>query len=147
VTLRQIWRAILLFWAIWFAVVTATNLGDAALAAGLLPPWWRFASGNYALIAEVTSRYATPGWMLPPLFAGVIAWEALACALFVRAWRAWAADAGLGRDAARLAYGVSLGLWAAFLITDEVFVAFQVAGTHLRLFIAHLVCLIALSQE
>jgi hypothetical protein len=38
---------------------------------------------------------------------------------------------------------VSLGLWAAFLVADEVFIAYPVEATHLRLFIAQLVTLLA----
>jgi hypothetical protein len=35
-----------------------------------------------------------------------------------------------------------LALWAAFLVADEVFVAYAVEGAHLRLFIAQLVTLL-----
>lgn len=138
-------RGLLGFWALWFGVVVLTNTADAAVAAGVLPADWRFASGNYALIREVTSRYGTPGWLLPPMFAGVIAWEALASALFARAWIIWGRDAGRGRDAARVAYAAGIGLWCAFLMADEIFVAFQVSATHVRLLIAHLACVILLS--
>jgi hypothetical protein len=58
---------------------------------------------------------------------------------------AWGADASRGRTAARTAYAVSLGLWCGFLLADEIFVAFQVADTHMRLLIANVVCLAALS--
>ena len=144
-TYGQIQRGVLLFWAVWFAVVTLTNLSDALVAAGMLPPDWSFASGNYAQIKEVTSRYSTPAWLLPPLFAGVIAWEGLASALFVRAWAAWPSAGDRGRAAARLAYAVAIALWAGFLIVDEFFIAYEVAGTHLGLFTAHMVCLAALA--
>ena len=101
------------------------------------------ASGNYALIQETTARYATPSWLLPPLFAGVIAWEALSCILFARAWSSGPAF----HAAARLAYTVSLALWATFLIVDEFFIAFQVAAAHVRLFTAEIACLVYLALD
>lgn len=140
VTHTQIQRLLLVFWAIWFGFVAATNVGDALVAAGMLRPDWPFASGNFGQIKEVTSRYATPSWLLPPLFAGVMLWETLSCALFVRAW----ASTTDWRAAARLAYAVSLALWATFMIVDEIFIAYEVAGTHLRLLIAEVACLIYL---
>ena len=45
-----------------------------------------------------------------------------------------------------LAFTASLLLWGAFLIADEIFIAYAVAGTHLRLFIAHLVTLLAIER-
>jgi hypothetical protein len=147
VSFGQISRSLLLFWAAWFAVVTTTNIFDALLAAGVLPEGWAFASGNYALIREVTARYGTPEFLLPVLFAAVVAWEGLASILFALAWMAWRADDRGGREAARLAHGVGLGLWAAFLISDELLLAYQVSDTHLRLFIAHVACLVLLSLD
>jgi hypothetical protein len=37
----------------------------------------------------------------------------------------------------------SLGLWAAFLVADEVFIAYAVEATHLRLLTAQLATLLA----
>jgi hypothetical protein len=34
-------------------------------------------------------------------------------------------------------------LWSAFLVADEVLIAYPLEGTHLRLFVAHLVTLLA----
>jgi hypothetical protein len=76
------------------------------------------------------------------LFAGVILWEGIAVVLF---W--WAGWTFRGRDSGRkgvyLAFTTSLLLWGAFLVADEVFIAYPLAGTHLRLFTAHLVTLLA----
>ena len=38
---------------------------------------------------------------------------------------------------------MSLLLWGAFLLADEVFIAYPVAATHLRLFTAQLATLLA----
>jgi hypothetical protein len=136
-------RALLFFWAAWLTAVFTTNLLDGLKALGLLAPTWPLASGNYHFLAETTARYGSPDWLNGLMFLGVVAWEAAAAALF---WRAgWRFD-GRGRRgaaAARAAFTVGLGLWAAFMLADEVCVTYAVEGTHLRLFTAQLVTLLA----
>jgi hypothetical protein len=136
-------RLLLLFWAIWLSVVFLTNLADAVKSLGLLDESWAFASGNWKLIQETTARYGPPAAVNVTFFAGVIVWEAVAAVLFWRA--AWSFQ---GRRSSRKvvfgAFTTSLLLWGAFLVADEVFVAYSVAGTHLRLFVAHLVTLLAI---
>jgi hypothetical protein len=135
-------RALLAFWAAWLTVVLATNVLDAAKALGLLGEGWAFASGNYRFLAETTARYATPGWLNGLLFGGVICWEGLAAGLFWLAWWSFPNKAA-GRRALYAAFTVSLLLWGAFLLADEVFIAYAVAATHLRLFTAQLATLLA----
>jgi hypothetical protein len=136
-------RAFLAFWAMWLTIVLLTNVLDALKALSVLDQAWAFASGNYRFLTETTSRYGTPPWINAVLFAGVIAWEAAATALFCLAvWRY--RGNGIGRRTLYLAFTVSLLLWGAFLLADEVFIAYAVAGTHLRLFTAQLVTLLAI---
>jgi hypothetical protein len=134
---RFLKRGLLLFWAAWLSLVFTTNLLDAAKAAGLLGESWAFASGNYAFLCQTTARYGTPGWVNGLLFAGVICWEALAALLF---WLAWWTFRGWPLYAA---FAAGLSLWAAFILADEVFITYAVAGTHWRLFIAQLATLLA----
>jgi hypothetical protein len=137
-------RALLAFWAVWLTVVLATNVLDAGKALGALGPGWAFASGNYAFLAETTARYGTPRWLNGLLFGGVIAWQGTAVVLF---WLAcWRAREGIfrARRVRYAAFTVALLLWGAFLVADEVFIAYAVAATHLRLFTAQLVTLLAI---
>jgi hypothetical protein len=77
------------------------------------------------------------------LFAGVILWEGVATLLFW--WAAWTfRGKKSGQKVLYSAFTTSLLLWEAFLIADEVFISYPVEGTHLRLFIAHLVTLLAI---
>jgi hypothetical protein len=136
-------RILLLFWAVWLTIVFLTNLADAGKILGLLDESWAFASGNFKFIQETTARYGTPDFVNALLFAGVILWEGIAALLF---WRAGCTFRGRAseRKPLYLAFTTSLLLWGAFLIVDEVFMAYAVAGTHLRLFVAHLVTLLAI---
>jgi len=132
-------RGLLLFWAAYLTLVFATNLSDGLKAAGVLPPSWLFASGNYAFLGETTARYGTPAWANAILFGGVVAWEGLAATLFWRAGRCYRRGSALVYAAS----GCGLGLWAAFVLADEVFLAYPVEATHWRLFVAQLATLLA----
>jgi hypothetical protein len=136
-------RVLLFFWAVWLSVVFLSNLADALKGLGLLGEAWAFASGNLKSIGEATARYGTPDPVNALLFAGVILWEGAATLLFW--WAAWTfRGKHLGRKVLYLAFTTSLFLWGAFLIADEVCVSYPVESTHLRLFIAHLVTLLAI---
>jgi hypothetical protein len=135
-------RFLLLVWAVWLSVVFVSNLADAAKGLGWLPDSWAFASGNLQFIRQTTARYGTPDTVNGVMFAGVIVWEGAAAVLFWRAVCAWR-GCGIGRRAVYQAFATSLFLWAGFLVADEVFIAYPLEGTHLRLFVAQLVTLLA----
>ena len=143
-TLRVLKRGILLFWALYFTIVLASNLADALQALGALPDSFPFVSGNYGFIARVTGIYGTPAIVNAVLYLGVLVWEAVAAALFWQALRRWGSASGL--EAVDRAFTVSAGLWAAFVLMDELFIAYEIPGleaTHVRLFVASLVSLLA----
>lgn len=137
---------IVLLWALWFSLVTLLNVCDALRTLRVLPTSWAFASGNFAFMQATTKVYRTPDWLTGALFAGVIVWEVLATWLL---WRAWVSG-----DLAHIdtAFVVSLALWGAFILADELFLAFfvegegsySVAATHRSLFTAFLVSLMAI---
>jgi hypothetical protein len=136
-------RGLLLFWAAWLSLVLVTNVLDGAKALGLLGGGWAFASGNYAFLCQTTARYGTPAWANAVLFAGVVAWEALAAGLSWRALWAFRGKGGTGKPALYAAWAAGLSLWAAFILADEVFITYAVAVTHWLLFVAQLATLLA----
>jgi hypothetical protein len=135
-------RLLLLVWTVWLSVVFLSNLADAAKGLGLLGDSWAIASNDLQFIRQTTARYGTPDLVNTVLFAGVILWEGVAAVLF---WRAvWAFRGGVRRRAMYQAFIVQLPLWFGFLVADEVFVAYALEATHLRLFVAQLVTLLAI---
>ena len=140
VMLLKLSLGLLIFWAAWISVVFLTNLFAGLKLVHLLPGGWKVASNNYTLIQKTTERYATPAWMNGFLFAGVIAWQAAQVALF---WRAVFSPTSSAVD---LSFGVSLALWAAFILADEIFLAYPREGSHLEIFIAQLVSLLLIHQ-
>jgi hypothetical protein len=135
-------RSLLALWSVWWTVVFASNVADAAEAGGLLGEGWAFASGNYRFLVETTARYGPPAWLNGLLFGGVIAWEGLAAGLFWRAWWRFGGAAS-SRPKVYAAFTAGLVLWLAFLVADELCIAYPVEGTHARLFTAQLATLLA----
>jgi hypothetical protein len=138
-------RGILLFWAGWLSIVTLTNVFDGLKALGVLGSGWTFASGNYGFMLDVTSVHGTPAAVVGVMFAGVVVWELVGSALL---WQAFASFGG-ARDGLRDVYRafiVTLALFATFMLMTEVFLAYDVESTHMRIFIAQLVSVYAIHQ-
>ena len=136
-------RFLLLFWAVWMSFVFLSKLADAGKAAGIVGETWRFASGNLKFLKETFARYGTSDVVNSLMFAGVIIWEGLASVLF---WRAAWAFRGMksGRKELYLAFTTSLLQWGAFLIADEICIAYTLEGSHLRLMSAQLLTLLVI---
>ncbi len=137
-SLRLLGPGLLGFWALYFGIVALSNLADLLGGLRLLPPGWRWVSGNLAFIAASTGKFGAPAWLNLVLLGGVIAWEMLAAVLF---W--WAAREPDGRWLGP-AFVAGLGLWATFILLDEVLLIFETGAeaTHLRLLIAQLLTLV-----
>lgn len=104
----------LLMWALWMTLVTVYNLLDALKTLRVMPTR-TVSSSNFALLVRTTRVYRTPRWLVWTLFWGVIVWEALASGLL------WAALLGGGLGLASAALGVSLLLWAGFILANQFF--------------------------
>ena len=134
--------ALLAFWAAWFAIVFLTNLFGALKAAGKLPPDWKFAAPNYELVRKAVSLYAAPAWVPRFLFLGVLAWQAAAAILFVRAFaNSWILGT-IAMAQADLAFGAGILLWAAFMIADEITIRYAMETPHELLLVAQIACLL-----
>ena len=126
---------VLLFWSLWLSVVTASNVTNALRAAHVLPTGFAFASSTCELIEASTAIYHAPRAIVWLLFLGVIAWEAAAAGLF---WRALLRARAGGDDekAVALAFAAALGLFAAFMVADELLISYAIQATHMRAFVA-----------
>lgn len=132
---------LLAFWALWLTLVFLTNLLDGLKVAGVLPESWPVASGNYRAIRDVTDGYGVPDRAVGLLFAGAVAWELAAAVLLWRAVLTFGGAGGFGPT--YLAFAASLALWAAFILADEVFSAYDMSRTHWVIFSAQLLTLLA----
>jgi hypothetical protein len=125
---------LLLFWGSWLAVVTASNVTNALRAAGVLPRIG-FASANFELVEATTALYSPPRAVVWLLFLGVIAWEAGAAVLYLRAARHLMRGASAQR-AVDTAAAAGMALFAAFMLADELCIAYALQASHMRAFAA-----------
>jgi hypothetical protein len=137
-------RLILGFWTAWYFVVVASNVCDFARSLGGLPANWSFVSGNLELVRRSIGIYGLPDWVAMGLFAAAIAWEFAATISFAQAARQQCA-AESAWPATERALLLGLGLWAAFILADEIFITYPTGleAAHLRILVAHLASLIA----
>jgi hypothetical protein len=131
---RILTRALLSFWAIWFSIVLASNVADGLREAGLLPPGWRFTSGNFALVADSLAIYSLSRTWAAVLFALVLVLELTATSLFWRAALAPQLRSADAKSKIRQAFIAAIGLICGFLLFDEVLVVYRrvptLAATH-----------------
>lgn len=132
-------QGILYFWAVWVTVVLMSNLMDAANAMGLLPPGWRFVSGNLTMVAEAAGG---PFWQGALLFAGVILWQGAAIWWLWEAARDYRFRGEADLRSLYTAFGLCLALWGAFAVASELFLTYEVQAVHLRLFTAQAISLL-----
>ena len=133
---------LLLFWAAWFATVLATNTFGALRAAGGLSPKWTFASRNYEAVMKAVSVHAAPPWVARFLFAGVLAWQLAAFLLFAAALAASLAAGTLVTGAADRAFAAGIGLFAAFMLADEITIKYAYEQAHEMLLLSQPACLV-----
>ena len=136
--------ALVAFWSLWFAVVLFTNLCSAAKALGWLPEAWRLSSRNYEAVAKATAVYRPPPWLPGALFAGVMLWQLAAAILLARACAVSAHASAVDLGAVDLAFSAAIGLWAAFMIADELTLHYEFERTHELLFVSQLATLVAI---
>jgi hypothetical protein len=144
VTLLGIKRIILLFWAAWLSVVLTTNILNALEVLGVVPESFKFVSGNWQWINQVMDPLGVPRGLQTVMFVSVIGWEALAAILYWYAVMTYRGRPLIQEKAAIWACGVNLGLWAAFQVLDEVFLAYEPEKVHRVIFINQVVTLLAL---
>ena len=135
---------ILLFWSFWFSIVCLTNLFDLLRSLAIISPNWPMVSGNFSLLQKTTSVYHFGEGFNTFLFAGVVVWEALSAAFFWLAFIRFFRSEDLERqtDAILRAFFCGITLFAAFAISCEIFLTYEIEGVHVSIFTALLISLI-----
>lgn len=135
-------QGILLFWSCWFAIAFLTNVMDFLIVKQIIAAS-NFHSGNYNALKVVISIYSTPRYILDLLFSLDILAQGISSTLFfIAAFCFWQRTNYW--PWVNVAFGISMFLWATFLILEEVFIAYSYEGTHIRLFMFEMVSLLTL---
>lgn len=130
----------ILFWACWFSVAFSSNIFDFLKSLNIMPNDWLFVSHNYSLVAGALSIYHAPEWLAKCIFIGILLFEGVIAVLF---WLGFFTH-NRSNKWAHVAFTVSAALWAIFLVSEEVLIAYQFESGHLLLFISQIICLLAL---
>jgi hypothetical protein len=133
----------LLFWASWFSLACLTNVFDFMNMLALISPEWRFRSGNLILLSQSLSIYQISPLFINLLFICDVLIQALAGALFfIAAYQFWQRKNPWVYI--NYAFGISIALWAAFIVMEEIFIAYVFEGGHRELFAFELITLMAI---
>jgi hypothetical protein len=135
---------LLSFWGLWFVMVFSTNLFEGLKVLHRLSWTWKFASHNFQPVVLATAEYHAPAWLPKALFSGVLLWQLTTVLLFGWAIVASIENASLNWALVDAAFAAGLGLWGAFMLADEFFKEYDTEHTHVQLFTAQLVTVVAL---
>ena len=119
-------QLVLLFGAVFLGIVALTNLMNLVSAA--TTDWTFLNSHNTGYVESVVAIYDAPGWLDELVVLGALAIEATGALLFVRALVHYRGG-GTGMVAAYQALAWNIGVWFAFIVGSEVFLAYDAEGT------------------
>lgn len=114
---RRLGGLLLLFWAMYFSLIAVTNLVNLLDALGTIH-WTFLDSGNFGYLRSVVRVYHVGPSPTKVLLGGAVAIEAVAAGLFWSALR----HPGGARTWQALCHAV--GVWVAFILATELFVAY-----------------------
>ena len=135
---------LLLFWALWFTLAFSTNFFDLLKALHHLPISWQFNSGNYQAVAQVISRYHGSSTLLNTLFVLDITAQLLIAIAFWVTFIRYITQKPNYFAWINLTFGISVALWAVFILIEEIFIAYQFETTHIRLLVFELISLLSI---
>jgi len=99
----------------------------------VLPNGWLFRSGNYMLLAKVLQIYHSHPAILFTLFSFDILVQGASAILFIISSLAFIIKKQI-TPVVNVAFGISMALWAVFIIMEEIFITYSYESVHIRLF-------------
>lgn len=123
-------RLVVVFWALWWLSAFLTDFIGAMKQLGIVAAGW-FAVTNYADLTQAVAPYDPPGWLPPFLYAGIIGWSFISTVLFMIAAATPLEPRRRWRRRVDTAFIVSLGLWAAFFLADQIVLKFGLEQNHM----------------
>lgn len=109
----------------------------------MFPKTRPFASGNLNAVCQATKSISASRSLPRLLFAVVVCWQFLAVVLFGWALVSSLSAGSLDVGATNAAFLAGLGLWAGFLIADEILKQYETEHSHVLFFMAQLLTLVA----
>ena len=120
-------RILVLFWGFWWLIAFLTDLLGGLKHLKLIH-WDLNVDGNYPFLVKSLAQFHTPEWIPASLFVMIIVWLFVATFLFFRASFASREEF---YAKANTAFVVSLCLWLAFFISDQIIMNFDLEANHM----------------
>jgi hypothetical protein len=142
-TLGVFKRLLVAFWWLWWLIAFLTDFLGGLKELGVITAAW-LPHTNYPFLAKSLAPYDAPVWLPPVLFAGIVLWSFLSTVLFTVAMCTPRQPEMRWRHRVDTAFIVSLGLWLAFFIADQVVMKFDLEENHMVQGGFELLCLMAI---
>lgn len=122
-------KSIVLFWTFWWIIILWTD-GISALAhLGLLNASW--APDKYNFFADTLKMYSVGSWVPAFLYIGIVLWVSIIVITFLWTSSGLMKKQGVWLPRARIAFILSLLLWFALLIADQIIMRYDIENIHM----------------
>ena len=130
ITRERFKKLIIVFWTLWWLIALWTDIVGLLAHNGLLQKSWA-PNTNYPFLVDSLKMYNAPEWLPQFLFGGIIVWLLLSTLAFCWAATSLAQEKEKWMRRADIAFTISLGLWLAFIIGDQLIMKFTLEENHM----------------
>lgn len=123
-------KLIVLFWAAWWLIALWTDVVGGFAHLGLINASWA-PDTNYPFLVSTLKMYQVPSWLPPSLFIGIIIWSLVSTLAFLWACFALGKTRAVWMRRAEIAFIISLSLWLAFFLADQIVMKFNEEENHM----------------
>lgn len=136
-------KIMVIFWLLWWAIAFWTDVIGLMAHYNLLHQTWA-PDLNYPFLAQSLTMYHVPSYFPLIAYIGIMLWSGLATLAFIRAGVAIFQKSDQWKNYANTAFIISLCLWLAFFIADQLIMKFDLEANHMAQACFELLCYLAM---
>jgi hypothetical protein len=122
-------KLLIVFWCAWWLIALWTDVVGGIAYLNWLHADWAPAK-NYPFLVESLKMYHLPNWVPALLFLSIIGWMTIISVIFLSAvFRMFARKPY--ESITDVAFLVSMGLWLAFFIADQLIMNYELEANHM----------------
>ncbi|TAK77028.1 MAG: hypothetical protein EPO11_03280 [Gammaproteobacteria bacterium] len=121
----------IIFWMLWWLAAFWTDLSGGLAHLGVIQTTTWISDSNYPFLINSLQIYPLPTWLPPLFFIGIVVWLAISFFAFLWACFALGQPSTVWMSRARAAYILSLLLWMAFFLADQMIFKFDLEENHM----------------
>lgn len=123
-------KVMIVFWAVWWLIALWTDIVGGLSHLGYLHATWA-PDANYPFLVQSLKMYNPPDWLAPVFFCCIIVGLFASSLSFVWASAALGNSPDVWMRRAKIAFIISLSLWLAFFISDQMIMKFDLEENHM----------------